>query len=79
MQSFATSATVENSGQLIIGSVPFAPGTVVEVVVSPRRKSPAEFAAAWQQVCHELRRQPQLSGLDDDQLLSEIDQHRAAQ
>jgi len=75
MQSFATSATVESSGQLIIGGVPFAPGTLVEVMVSTRRKSPGEFAAAWHEVCRQLRSQPQLAGLDDDQLQHEIDKN----
>jgi hypothetical protein len=36
MNSFETSATVEQEGQIHVSGVPFAPGTQVEVVISPR-------------------------------------------
>jgi len=39
MQVFETSATVEDRGQVRVDGVPFAPGTEVEVTISPKLKS----------------------------------------
>ena len=35
MESYETSATVEDTGQIRVAGVPFAPGTQVEVIISP--------------------------------------------
>lgn len=50
MQSYATSATVEDHGQVHVAGVPFAKGTEVEVTISPRsvnEGSPANDEQAW--------------------------------
>ena len=39
MNTFETSATVEDQGQLHLAGVPFAPGTEVEVTISPKVRS----------------------------------------
>jgi hypothetical protein len=36
MNSFETSATVEEEGRVFIAGVPFAPGTEVEIRISPK-------------------------------------------
>jgi hypothetical protein len=36
MQAYETSATVEAHGQIHVAGVPFAPGTEVEVTISPK-------------------------------------------
>lgn len=36
MQSYETSATVEAHGQIHVAGVPFAPGTEVEITISPK-------------------------------------------
>lgn len=36
MSAFETSATVEEHGRLLVAGVPFAPGTEVEVTISPK-------------------------------------------
>ena len=38
MQSYETSATVEDQGQIRVAGVPFAPGTEVEVTICPKRQ-----------------------------------------
>ena len=40
MKAFETSATVGDQGQVRVGGVPFAPGTEVEVRISPKARSP---------------------------------------
>ena len=76
METFETSATVEGQGQVRVSGVPFAPGTKVEVSISPQRRSPADFAAAWQALCHNLRNQP-TSQLTEAEISQEIDDFRA--
>lgn len=79
MKAHETSATVENNGQVRVADVPFAPGTEVEVTISPKRRSVAEFTAAWQRVCLQLRCSPAVRALDDDDIQHEIDSFRAGQ
>ena len=42
MSSFETSATVEEQGRVLVAGVPFAPGTEVEVTISPKARSQDE-------------------------------------
>jgi hypothetical protein len=79
MQAYETSTTVQGEGVVSVAGVPFEPGTEVEVMISPRRKSAAAFAAAWRRVCHEIRASPGSENLTDDDIQKEIDAHRAAQ
>ena len=52
METYETSATVEDRGQVHVAGVPFAPGTEVEVTISPkaqpggRSTSPADAGAS---------------------------------
>jgi hypothetical protein len=78
MNSYETTATVEEQGQIRVAGLPFAPGTEVEVSISPKRRSAEEFAAAWQRLCTELRGHPGLQTLSDEDIREEIDRYRAA-
>ena len=42
MKSYETSATVQEHGQVKLDGVPFAPGTEVEITISPKVLSEAE-------------------------------------
>jgi hypothetical protein len=42
MKTFETSATVEDQGQIRLAGVPFAPGTEVEITISPKVRSEDE-------------------------------------
>ena len=77
MKTYETSTTVEPQGDIRVIGVPFAPGTEVEVTISAKRKSAAEFAEAWQRVCKEFRQLPQASTITDDDIQQEIDDYRA--
>jgi hypothetical protein len=79
MKIYETSATVEDQGQVHVTGVPFAPGTEVEITISPKRVSAEEFTAAWQRVCAEMRGRPSLQNVTDDDIRGEIDRHRAGQ
>jgi hypothetical protein len=77
MKSFEAFATVQPQGDVRVSSVPFAPGTEVEITISLKRKSTEDFAAAWNRVCRDLRRLPQVQSITDEQIQQEINDHRA--
>jgi hypothetical protein len=77
MKAYETLTTVEPQGDVRIAGVPFAPGTEVEVTISPKRKSPEEFLQAWQLVCGQLWKRPEIQSLSDADIQREIDEYRA--
>ena len=79
MNSYETSATVEDQGRIQVSGVPFAAGTQVQVTISPKRRSAEEFAAAWRRVCADLRGRSALKTITDEEIREEIDRHRAGQ
>ena len=46
MQIYETSATVEDQGRVHVAGVPFAPGTEVEITISPKRVRIAEVTCS---------------------------------
>src|SRR6266481_5768923 len=46
MKTYETFATVEDQGRIHVAGVPFAPGTEVEVRISPKMRSEAEVTQA---------------------------------
>lgn len=77
MKAFETSATVQPQGDVRVAGVPFAPGTEVEILISPKRTNAAEFAQAWQRVTAELRQLAPTDSISDDDIKQEIDNHRS--
>ena len=77
MNAFETCTTVYAEGEIRLSGVPFAAGTEVEVTVSARRKSGAEFRAAWERVCGEIRALPQLRDVSEQDIQEEIAAYRA--
>ena len=79
MNSIEFSTTVESTGEVRVAGVPFAAGTEVDVIVSPKRKSAEEFRRAWEGICQRLRGVPHLQAVSDDEIRAEIGAHRAGQ
>lgn len=77
MNAFETSTTVQSAGDVRVVGVPFAPGTEVEVIISPKRRDAAEFAKKWENVCRELRDPPSTKSVSDADIQREIDDYRA--
>jgi hypothetical protein len=46
MKTYETSATVEDQGQILVTGVPFAPGTEVEIAISPKMQSAKEVISS---------------------------------
>ena len=62
-----------------MAGVPFAPGTEVDVTISPRRCPAEDFAATWRRVTAELRGLPRLEIVTDEDIRAEIDGYWAGQ
>jgi hypothetical protein len=77
MNAFETSATVQSLGDIRVAGVPFAPGTEVEVTISPKRSSAEDFSAAWDRICRELRAAPNVQAITDEEIQREIADYRA--
>ena len=77
MSAFETSTTVQSAGDIRVVGVPFAPGTEVEVIISPKRRDAAEFTQKWERVCSELRSQPSTKSISDADIQREVDDYRA--
>jgi len=48
MKTYETSATVEEQGRVLVAGVPFAPGTQVEVTITPIQNGAGPASAAEQ-------------------------------
>jgi 2-methylaconitate cis-trans-isomerase PrpF len=79
MKTYETSGKVEERGQLHVDGVPFAPGTEVQITISPKRSSAADFTTAWRNLCDKLRARPDVKNLTDDDIRAEVDRHRVGQ
>lgn len=77
MNTYETSATVEEQGRVQLVGLPFAAGTQVQVTISSKQLAGEDFATAWRRVCGELRSPPGLRNLTDEHIREEIDRYRA--
>lgn len=77
VNTYQTTATVEDQGQVRVAGVPFAPGTEVEIAISPKRRPAEEFTAARRRLCAELRNRPALKGITDEGIREEVERYRA--
>ncbi len=77
MRSFDTVTVVDANGEIRLSQLPYSPGTEVQVNISPKRQSAAEFLSAWEQSCETLRSTPHLQQITDVEIQQEIDDYRA--
>jgi len=78
MKAFEASVIVQQGDVRVVG-VPFAPGTEVEVTISPKRKNAAEFAESWQRVTAEPRKSLGADSISDADIQKELNDFRAGQ
>ena len=77
MKAYETTTKVEPAGEVRVRGVPFTPGTEVDVIVTPKRRSPEEFKRAWEQLCQGIRALPHIQNMTDEDIQNEIDDYRA--
>jgi hypothetical protein len=74
MKFYETVTTIAAQGEVRLAGLPFAPGTEVEVTVTPKRGAADEFANQWKRVCDEIR--ARAGQISDDEIQKEIDAYR---
>lgn len=78
MQAYKTYARVQASGELAIGQLPFAPGSLVEVLVVGAERSAAERDQEWGRLMQTVQALPQAQSISDADIAAEIDAARTS-
>lgn len=78
MQAYKTYARVQASGELAIGQLPFAPGSLVEVLVVGAERNAAERDQEWGRLMQTVQALPQAQSISDADIAAEIDATRAS-
>ena len=72
MNAFRAYATVENNGNIVIGNLPFKPGSLLEVVLIEEVKSGSEIVQEWKNSNERIQKIPQIRELSDKEISDEI-------
>ena len=78
MQAYKTYARVQPSGDLALSHLPFAPGSLVEVLVVGSERNSAEREQEWSRLMQTVQSLPQAATISDADIAVEIDATRAA-
>lgn len=65
MQAYKTYARVQPSGDLALGHLPFAPGSLVEVLVVGSERNAAEREQEWSRLMQTVQSLPQAATISD--------------
>lgn len=77
MQIYKTTARIQATGELAITHLPFAPGTLVEVLVVGSERSAAEREQEWACLMKTAQALPQAQTISEEDIAVEIDRQRA--
>jgi hypothetical protein len=78
MQVHKTTARIQATGELATTDLPFAPGTLVEVLVVGSERSAAEREQEWARLMKTVQALPQVQAISDEDIATEIDICRSA-
>lgn len=78
MQAYKTYARVQASGELAIGPLPFAPGSLVEVLIVGAERNAVEREQEWGRLMQTVQALPQAQSISDADIAAEIDAARAS-
>ena len=76
MNAFRAYATVENNGGIVIGNLPFKPGSLLEVVLIEEVKSDSEIVQEWKNSNERIQKIPKIRELSDKEIFDEIQECR---
>jgi hypothetical protein len=76
MNTYKTYAQVDASGRLVLEGVPFAEGSLLEVLVVDQTRQPQERVASWRALMRHVQGLPQARELTDQDIAAEIDAQR---
>jgi hypothetical protein len=78
MQAYKTYARVQASGELAIGQLPFAPGSLVEVLIVGAERNAVEREQEWGRLMQTVQALPQALSISEADIAAEIDAARAS-
>jgi hypothetical protein len=78
MQAYKTYARVQASGELAIGQLPFAPGSLVEVLIVGAERNAVEREQEWGRLMQTVQALPQSLSISETDIAAEIDAARAS-
>jgi hypothetical protein len=73
MQTYKTYAKIESSGRIVLSDLPFAEGSLVEVLLVDQTRTAAEREASWAALMRHVQTLPQAQTLSDQDIAAEID------
>jgi len=79
MKAYRTYLTVTDSKQVVLSDVPFEPGQIVEVLVLAQDADRALALRRLDTLLQRTQALPQIQGLTDDEISSEVDAYRNGQ
>ena len=77
MEVYKTTARIQATGELAITHLPFAPGTLVEVLVVRSERSAAEREQEWTRLMQAVQALPQAQTISEEDTAVEIDRQKA--
>ncbi|HRF73986.1 MAG TPA: hypothetical protein PL117_14550 [Accumulibacter sp.] len=77
MQAYKTYARIQATGDLAIAHLPFAPGSLVEVLVVGAERGAAEREQEWARMMQTVQALPQSPTISDADIATEIDASRS--
>ena len=78
MQVHKTTARIQAPGEPATTDLPFAPGTLAEVLVVGSERSAAEREQEWARLMKTVQALPQVQAISDEDIATEIDICRSA-
>jgi len=76
MNAYKTYAEVDSSGRLVLDSLPFQKGVLLEVLIVDHSMQRDEKASSWQALMRHVQNLPQLLAITDEDIAAEIDEVR---
>ncbi len=76
MQAYKTYARIEPTGRVVLSGLPFAEGSLVEVLVVNQSRTPAEREESWAALMQHVQALPPSQRLSDEDIATEIENYR---
>jgi hypothetical protein len=76
MQAYKTYARIESTGRVVLSGLPFAEGSLVEVLVVNQSRTPAEREESWAALMRHVQALPPSQTLVDEDIAVEIEDFR---
>nr|VFJ43690.1 MAG: hypothetical protein BECKDK2373B_GA0170837_100625 [Candidatus Kentron sp. DK] len=77
VNAYKTYAEIDASGRMVIESLPFPKGALLEVLIVDQNRQPSERAASWQALMRHVQDLPQSKNISEKDIAAEIHEVRS--